>query len=355
MSYTFSVGTAILRVVLAICIVFIPHCVLAQYESQSYLPLGKGEIGRKFPVKYVGIVNNTRPGYFKETRDRKLPDHVNIGVSGALVSVTAGPVVISGNDASGKTWSVELGDLFYASRAYEADLDRNGVRDLIIISPTGGNGLAPTSVFMALTFDRRGRPMLFAADGYFQESGGRIFDLVDTDGDRRAELIYMNYDDGYWVTSLYEVGDGSWRRVEGRHGRRRYPLYTRFTYRENHRPTTPQAGRHPFAPDLSNDRPVARGRLVSYRWANINQSEDIDLNIAVKGHKPIICNPVSWYSSFGFVLDAPEGRRILAASADEGAIRSLLDGATRSGKPLSLYGRRHADRCSPEWMWVNGG
>ena len=58
-----------------------------------------------------------------------------------------------------------------------------------------------------------GRPVPFEADGYFQEDGRGIYDLVDLDGDRRAELVYMNFDDGYWVTNLYEAEAGRWRRV----------------------------------------------------------------------------------------------------------------------------------------------
>ncbi|HKC85713.1 MAG TPA: hypothetical protein VKG02_07060, partial [Blastocatellia bacterium] len=79
-------------------------------------------------------------------------------------------------------------------------MDSNGIRDLVVIYPTGGNGLAPTSHFFSLTFDELGRPVPFKADGYFQESNKGITDLVDLDRDGRAELIYMNFDDGYWIT-----------------------------------------------------------------------------------------------------------------------------------------------------------
>jgi hypothetical protein len=115
---------------------------------------------------------------------------------------------------------VDLNDyaLAYAFRFYSADLDRNGICDLVMIYPTGGNGLAPTSHFFSLTFDEQGRPVPFKADGYFEESAKGITDLVDLNIDGRAELIYMNFDDGYWITNLYEVRAARWRRVRGSYG-----------------------------------------------------------------------------------------------------------------------------------------
>ena len=115
---------------------------------------------------------------------------------------------------------------------------------------------------LAITFDQKGRPVTFEADGYFQEVDGTIFDLVDLDHDGRAELIYMNFDSGYWITNLYKVRNGRWQRIVGPHGKRIYPLYTRFTFRENHKSTVPKRGRHPFAPDLSNTSPRKFGRLL---------------------------------------------------------------------------------------------
>ncbi|HJQ30698.1 MAG TPA: hypothetical protein VJ866_00885 [Pyrinomonadaceae bacterium] len=335
-------------------ILLLPHTAGAfQNENQSYLPLSDAETARSFPVEYVGTWSNGRPGYFPEMRDRRLPERLNVGASGARVSVTDDEdLSIYGSDRDGKEWRAELGPTVYSCRFYVADLDRNGLRDLLLLFPTGGNGLAPTSHLYALTFDERGRPVPFEADGYFEEKGGRVFDLVDLDRDGRAELIYMNFDDGYWITNLYEVAGARWRRVRGRHSARSYPLYTRFTNRPNRKPTTPKRGRHPFAPDLSNDAPVLRGRLLSYQWADVSVSEDITLTLEDARGEKVQSRPVSWYSSFALVLDSEEGRRIISLSAGEEAFKAALDEVVKKRCAVALYGRRRPDASSPEILWA---
>jgi hypothetical protein len=237
----------------------------AQHENQGYLPLTKTELSRRFPVSYIGTLGHDRPGYFEDQSDKPLPERVGIGPSGAVITTTEdNDLVITGNDKLKREWTIQLGSavLSYACRFYEADLDRNGIRDGVLVFPTGGNGLAPTSHLLAITFDQDGRPITFEADGYFQELEDGIFDLVDLNRNGRAELIYMNFNDGYWITSIYEVRSARWRRIVGRHENRTYPLYTRFTFKENHKPTAPKRGRHPFAPDLSNVSPQLTGRRL---------------------------------------------------------------------------------------------
>src|SRR5215470_5038316 len=150
---------------------------LSQHENQSYLPLSHSELSNRFPVRYIGTIGDLRPGYFEAMQDSVLPDKVDVGPSGASVARSgSGGLLITGKDKKGYSWSVDLNDfaLAYACRFYAADLDRNGIRDLVLIYPTGGNGLAPTSHFFSLTFDKLGRPVPFKADGYFQESNKGI-------------------------------------------------------------------------------------------------------------------------------------------------------------------------------------
>ncbi len=240
----------------------------------------------------------------------------------------------------------------YRARLYTADLDRNGTQDLFIIAPTGGNGLAPTSHLFALTFDDKGRPVPFEADGYFEEDARGLFDLLDLDRDGRAELLYMNFDDGYWVTTLYEAEGGRWRRVTGRHARRTYPLYTRFTSRSNRRATRPKPGRNPFTPDLSNDAPALRGTLDSLVWADVSRSEDLTLVVDNAEGARVTCKPDAWFGSFGVVVDSDEGREVVTVYGNEEASKALLDEAVRAKSEVTLYGRRSAEGCSPEWVWV---
>lgn len=329
---------------------------LFQHENQSYLPLSHSELSNRFPVRYIGTLGDLRPGYFEAKQDSPLPDSLDIGPSGASVARSgSGSLLITGKDKKGYPWSADLNDfaLAYACRFYSADLDSNGIRDLVMIFPTGGNGLAPTSHFFSLTFDEQGRPVPFEADGYFEESAEGVTDLVDLNKDGRAELIYMNFDDGYWITNLYELRGARWRRVRGRHGRRSYPLYTRFTSRPNRIIVVPSPKRRPFAPDLSNKEPYFQGRLVSYQWAHVNRSGDIELVVETEKGRRITSKPVSGYASFTVVSDGAESRTIVSISADEERIRSVLNEIVANAYRVALYGDRRGKGLGSEILWAS--
>lgn len=345
------------RTLLTLVLLLVFHSVCPARQSQSYLPLSRREMARRFPVRYLGTAYQGSRDSSEGRRAAVLPERIGVGVSGARVERTDEEgLVISGRDRGGAAWRVRLGNFAAspASRFYSSDLDGDKTGDLVAVFPTGGNGLAPSSHLFALTFDARGRPVPFEAEGYFQEDGRGIYDLVDLDGDRRAELVYMNFDGGYWVTNLYEAEGGRWRRVKGRHGARSYPLYTRFTERPNRRPTAPRPGRNPFAPDLSNAAPVLSGTLNSYEWADVGQSEDVKLVVSAGGSE-VACSPVSWFGSFGIVADTPQGREVVTAYGNEKQVRELLSQAVRNKTAVSLYGRRRAEACSPEWVWLASG
>jgi hypothetical protein len=226
--------------------------VAAQGIVDDYLPFSKSKL-RRFPMKRHDLPAGFRDGTpfvisgvrMREEDDESQPrprDDTGDAVSARLL-------VFSGRDLDGKEWRIQTTAYIYYDAVYEADLDRNGVRDLVLTIGTGGNGLAPPTQLLFLTFDRRGRPALFAATGYFQPQPDGIFDVVDMDGDGRAELLYVVFDDGYWITNFYNMREARWNRVPALAGLR-FPLYTRFTNRPNHRPVRPAPGRHPVAPDL---------------------------------------------------------------------------------------------------------
>lgn len=313
----------------------------AQAQSQSYLPLNKAELGRPFALKHLGRIN--------PASERQ----INVGVSTATLSYTEeGELRLAGKDRAGDSWSVLLTGAS-GVEAFEGDLDRNNLRDLVLIVATGGNGLAPSSRLVAVTFESDGRPVRFEAEGYFDADAKGLFDLRDLNGDGHAELIFMNFDDGYWITNLYTVRAARWRRIRGRFGSRTYPLYTRFTDRPNRRATTPRPGRSPFAPDLSNDAASARyGQLRSYRWADVSQSEDVELTFETSAGQRLICRPASWYASFTVVLDRTHERKIFSLAGAEEEVKAALDEIIRSRAEVALYGERAAANCSPETLWA---
>lgn len=232
----------------------------AQGVNADYLPFGRGRL-RQFPLKRHAV-REFRDGtpfavsgvsLREEAEERPVP-----GGEAAFVN----HLVFGGRDLAGKEWEVRTGGHAYYEAVYEGDLDRNGVRDLVLAVATGGNGLAPPTHLIFLMFDRQGRPDLFEATGYFDARPRDIFDLTDLDGDGRAELLYMVFDDGYWVTNLYRVRDARWGRVAGRFAGLSFPAYTRFTRRPNHRPVRPAPGRNPSAPDLLQEN-GAGGQAVA--------------------------------------------------------------------------------------------
>jgi hypothetical protein len=315
----------------------------AHAAFREYLPLGGAELGRPFAVKYLGEIR-ARPG-----TDRRL----DIGVSVATLAYTEETeLVLSGTDRTGHVWSVGLGGSCASGEGYTADLDRNGQRDFVLVLPTCGNGLAPTNHLIAVTFETDGRPARFEVEGYFDADRKGVFDLRDLDADGRAELIYMNFDDGYWITNLYTARGARWRRIKGRFGGRAFPLYTRFTNHPNRRAVKPAAGRRPFAPDLSNDAPRLRGRLRSYAWANVAQSEDIELNFETGEGRQVKCQPVSWFGSFTVVVDSARERKIFTLSSLEAQFQPSLENLVAQRTEVALYGQRNAENCSPETLWA---
>jgi hypothetical protein len=161
-------------------------------------------------------------------------------------------LVLEGRDNAGNPWHLETFIHGFGCSLWIADLDLNGAEDIILSYPTTGNGLAPPTGLTMLMFDAEGRPVPWDVVGYFDEDSTGIRDFLDINQDGHAELIQMRYDDGYWITSAYEAADAFWHRVDAKIGSTELPIYTRFTYRPNHQPTTPAKGRSPFNPDFSN-------------------------------------------------------------------------------------------------------
>lgn len=333
-----SMGGALL---LAAIILPIPAFALQQSD---YLPLTKTELGQPFVLKPLG-----------ELGPASVLKKVAIGPSAAEIRVGEETLIIEGRDTAGKGWSVKSGVKMpgLGGQMYVGDLDKNGFSDLVILAYTGGNGLAPGSHFISVMFDSSGRPTFFEADAYFEPGRNGFADLVDMDGDGKAELVHMTFDDGYWITDLYKARNARWGHVAGTFRGRRFPLYTRFTRRPNRKATTPMPGRHPFGPNLSNASPLLSGRLLSYKWQGGDDAETIGLIVKTETRKTITCSPDPWYSSFAIVVDNDKGREIVSLGAPAESIKSLLSEIIGKRYRIRLFGQRWANSCSPEILWAS--
>ncbi len=312
---------------------------------RRYLPLKDSEIANRFPLRVV------RAKFVQGT------PAVRVGSTTVRFVEESNQIRFSGIDNGAKQWTVAA-DAMRGGSLYSADLDNNGTVDLIYAAYTGGNGLAPPMHILTLLFDAAGRPVPSEMDGYFETDEHGLQDLIDLDGDGRAELIRQAYDDGYWITSDYEARDAHWHRISGEHTSWTFPIYTRFTNRMNRTPTTPAPGRHPTEDDLSNDTLLYSGRISAIRWANVSQSENPEVDMS----NGTVCTPVAWYSSMIVVRDEAGGRWAATLGAPEEA-HGILNEILRSKDEVEVKGhRRYAvtgdpkptpTRCVPETIWAS--
>lgn len=109
-----------------------------------------------------------------------------------------------------------------------------------------------TRFLILMTFNQQGRPCVFQSDGFYTASETGIDDLLDLQRNDHTQLLDMQFDSGYWITSLYQVKDAKWQRVHGWFGKLSYPALTRFTYTPNRKLVLkPIVGRDPQTEDLA--------------------------------------------------------------------------------------------------------
>jgi hypothetical protein len=52
------------------------------------------------------------------------------------------------------------------------------------------------------------------------------------------------------------------------------------------------------------------------------------------------------------VVESAEGREVVTVYGNEEAAKALLEAAVKAKSGVALYGRRSAEGCSPEWLWL---
>lgn len=310
----------------------------------DYLPLSVAETQKRVPMKQLGTLELG-----------KLVSHLQIGNQQVQLSTRSDQeLVLSSNTTSQEKWSVIIDSTsaILPTEVYQADLDSNGQQDLILLRPTGANGLAPSQHLSVLTFDTTGQVSLWQVEGYFASDKKGIVDFLDLNNNGRAELVFMSYGEGYWQTALYEAKDGKWTQVNGKFAGKTYPLLTRFTFKPNHKIAYPSKPKVLEPVSLATDQALHSGYLNSYQWADINQSEDISL--LIQTDKGLVnCQPSSWSSLFRLVLDKPKQREIVSLAAPSKIVQAVLQEAITKKYPLKVFGQRTAEGCSPEELWLD--
>jgi hypothetical protein len=296
----------------------------------------------RFPMKRVGIeCRYGMVGHLGGVSVRREPPDDSSG--------EVSKAVFSGVDRGGSAWLVEIFVSAHGCSLWQADLDGNGQQDLILHDYLRGNGLAPSSGLQILLFDEKRRPVPWSPRGYFHEDSLGIQDLVDLNRDGRAELVQMEFDDGYWITTLYEAKAAFWRRIDGQHGKRTFPVFTRFTSRPNHTAVIPAKNRHPRAKDWSNDSTAApsRGTILRleegrdvYAYPNYFLSDGRD------------CRHHGWPN---VIVDRPNRREIAMAGEYSRYALVLLREISGRKLPVRVTDPK-AERCFPggDRDWFGG-
>ncbi|MFY9260389.1 MAG: VCBS repeat-containing protein [Gallionella sp.] len=316
-----------------------------------YLPLSTSELGKPFPLQWLREVDQNN-----EATPRKF--NVSIGLTGAQLSWAneidddhpAQPLTATGKDRAGKPWRVQIDKLegCAPTQLYQADLDQNGLQDLVVVRQTCGNGLAMPTLIYLLTFENNGRPTLLALNSYFAEARHALTALVDMNHDGKAELIDMRHGQGYWAINLYQVEEARWQRVQGKFAQRSYPLYTRFTSRSNRHAVMPPTESARAITDFDNTTPKLTGILSSLTAAR-QQDQENELILTLKNAPKQVCTLSEFWT---ITLDRPAGRTILAnlyiPFPSDPALANLANGKL----PVTLYGQLMPNECSPIGVWI---
>ncbi|MBF0516486.1 MAG: hypothetical protein HQK97_05115 [Nitrospirae bacterium] len=309
-----TLSTAALAVLL---LTLLPHT--SQAVNLSFLPFKKTEMARVF---------NTTPVALPASENAA--GKIQIGPQGADVTYNEdGDIIFTGMDKGGKKWQFQTANFTKTDgyKAETADLDGNGITDLIVYVPIMGVPPAPEYELMTLMFDSSGAPIPFSSPGYLQ----RLFDF---NKDKRAEFLHITYDYNYWIATLYEAEGARWKAVnsiKGPEGRRTFPMYFSFTNQRS----VPPPGTYPFAFDVSNTTAHAAGRIMSYKWGkDDHQSDAVFVVISTSDGKTLTCkNPFS-----AILIENETERTIVTSSASRDAVITALNDIINDNYNLKFFG-----------------
>lgn len=174
----------------------------------------------QYPQVMVADCSLALPATKTRTVKRYKVDQVTAEVSNRLR--------VEGTDTGGVFWALNVDIKPGGCWLWRADLDRNGKEDLIMVTSDATS--AGDSIATLVMIDGRGRPLPWQAVGHYDPEDSGLSNLVDLDGDGRAELLYLyveGIDQGQArATSLtrYEINRAHLRRVDGQFAGENFPV-----------------------------------------------------------------------------------------------------------------------------------
>ncbi len=246
--------------------------------------------------------------------------------------------------------------------ARRLDLDRNGYRDLIVVTfnpRSDGQDVKLTTILI----DRERRPVPWQAWGYFEVDNQGVSELLDIDNDGRAELVYLHvegdqFDGERSSLSLYAARDAHWERVSGPVGGMTFPLLE------------PPGTNLLEQPDLTNAVAPSGGQvritsLIPGRaedcGVQLPITRDPDGTVSVDT-EAAAARRQSCYDKLALsdgrklnvpeivVLDRPGGRQVSLMGS--GKHTSLLNEAKADRLSVQVVGRSCASGCRPFLLWA---
>lgn len=338
-SLSFALGqTKVCPAVMALCLALLATTLTVSAQ----LPLKRGQIP-PFPLKLLADSEN-------ESQQDGVTASFPVGVRVTKFVISLADISFSGQDKGGQPWTVEVDNqhIGLGYKLYSGDLDRNGLVDVVFVTETGANGNLPANILSILTFDQQGRPLLWQTGLNVTADNVGIAQLVDLDQDRKAELIAEYVDvvgndkAGYFVTNLYKVEQGRWRKL-GEYAGTALPVYAPVADASTEAwlirpPEKMLADQHGFAPDLSNATPVAEGKA---EFASLVKQSEAELELVRAEDK---CSP----DDFILVEDSKLKRTItILSGSDEAKLKPLL-----AQTKIKLYGNCSPGQLSPRLIWI---
>jgi hypothetical protein len=365
-----------------------PMTLLAVWLTLAVVRVGgfAADAGPTFRQIYIGEIGHLGAPYGPETFVEA------IGMT--IGRFTDDSVVIRGEGDAGDPWTVvaKVSRGVGFTEAWHGDIDANGRADLIILQhfPKSG-GCGSTSQLTTLMVDSRGRPVpweiVSSIDlhrALYEEVTDialprlpppGVAELVDLDGDRRAEFVQIECFDGETsIRAVYEVEDARWRQVSTSAPNMSAADYA-HALRGLRFPPLPEPSERYFIDEVANAIDGAKPAAITEKIARQGKcygivvppfvngrisSDDRDWQ-AARERNYKACNDSFVFDDgricFGYpgiVIDRPGGReaQMVGRSAEAAA---LLDELIEARRPVVLTGQTDEDHCSPTVIWALEG
>lgn len=324
---------------------------VSAYQS-GYTPISEADRKKTFPLKHI-------------VSDRDVASGKLFGNGGRTYTCAGDDFTVNGRNSKNETWSVthhncsQVGHL--PIDVYSGDLDRNGVEDLVIIQPTSGCGIAPSSILVTILFDRQGNPHVFGTPGYFERTASArgVKDLLQLTRGGAAILIteelgYVTWRDkgrSYWRSVLYEARKGNWNLMPNYRGNK-IPLLVWFSFKPNHRlisqPSHDMREFNNLETGTNAAHRIVTAKLLEFngRHLEYGQSEGDKDHVIVRTTKDVFDDGGI---NQGYLI-SEHGRRI--ASFDNKTSEDLLSQAA-AHKQQIRYLKTSNSQSMPLYIWLD--